>query len=105
VADGTSFREYLEDVHVELLAWMHKLNAETGVVNLAAAETWTDASLEVKRTLAAQDCTTSIPLCGCLDSRWLTRVCRRTLRSVSTAADDESGVTVRRSRRFLVDRG
>jgi hypothetical protein len=39
---------------------MHKLTAETGVVNLAAAEPWTAADLEVKRTLAAQDCTLRI---------------------------------------------
>ncbi|KAF1818761.1 cysteine proteinase [Dissoconium aciculare CBS 342.82] len=61
VANGDSAREALEDVHAELLAWMHKLNAETGVVNLAAAEGWAVADLEVKRVLAAHDYALYVP--------------------------------------------
>lgn len=93
MADGSSFREFLEDVHVELLAWMHKLNVETGVVNLAAGETWTAADLEVKRTLAAQDCELRTPH-WCREARQLIAARRLALRALPKAVDHESGVAV-----------
>lgn len=55
-SDGKNQREYLEDVTIELLAWMYKLSSETAVVNPAAAEGWPPAEHEVKRVLAVQGC-------------------------------------------------
>ncbi|KAK4540902.1 hypothetical protein LTR36_008844 [Oleoguttula mirabilis] len=53
-ADGSSQRELLEDVDLELLAWMFKISSETGSVNPAAADGWPSADRDVERTLAAQ---------------------------------------------------
>ncbi|KAI7287681.1 cysteine proteinase [Hortaea werneckii] len=53
-ADGTSHREFLEDVEIELLAWMYKLSADTGAANTAAAEGWPSAIRDLERTLSAQ---------------------------------------------------
>ena len=55
-ADGSSHRELLEDVEVELLAWMYKISTETGAVNPGAVEGWPSADRDVERTLAAQGC-------------------------------------------------
>lgn len=57
MADGTSHREFLEDVEIELLAWMYKLSADTGAANTAAAEGWPSAIRDLERTLSAQGCT------------------------------------------------
>lgn len=56
LAEGTTLREMLEDVQIELLAWMFKLSAETNVINPAAGESWLNAETDIKRTLAAQGC-------------------------------------------------
>ncbi|KAK5125256.1 hypothetical protein LTR85_000932 [Meristemomyces frigidus] len=53
-ADGSSQRELLEDVEVELLSWMFKTSSETGAVNPAATDGWPSADRDVERTLAAQ---------------------------------------------------
>jgi hypothetical protein len=84
----------LEDVHAELLAWMHKLNAETGVINLAAAEGWAVADLEVKRVLAAHDCMLYYLLLCCDEADQLTQACRCALRSFPKTVDDESRTPV-----------
>lgn len=56
-ADGSSHREFLEDVEIELLAWMNKLASDTGAPNPAAGEGWSSAVRDLERVLAAQGCT------------------------------------------------
>ncbi|KXT13990.1 hypothetical protein AC579_8847 [Pseudocercospora musae] len=54
-ADGSSFRELLEDCEAELLALIYKLAADNpSLVNPAAAEGWPLADRDVERVLAAQ---------------------------------------------------
>lgn len=55
-ADGSSPRELLEDIEIELATVMFKVALETGSVNPAAAEGWPSANRDVERTLAAQGC-------------------------------------------------
>ncbi|KAK5130073.1 hypothetical protein LTR08_002506 [Meristemomyces frigidus] len=52
-ADGSSQRELLEDVELELLAWTSKIAIETGSAN-TATEGWPSANLDIERTLASQ---------------------------------------------------
>lgn len=54
-ADGDSERELLEDVEIELLAWMKKIAAETGGV-VPTPEGWPSAERDIERTLGAQGC-------------------------------------------------
>lgn len=58
-ADGDSERELLEDVEIELLAWMFRIAAETGAVN-PSTEPWQSADRDIERTLAAQGCESSV---------------------------------------------
>ncbi|KAI5361757.1 putative ubiquitin specific protease, UCH repeated domain-containing protein [Septoria linicola] len=53
-ADGSSHREALEDVEIELKALMIKAAADTNAVNPLASESWSPADRDVERTLAAQ---------------------------------------------------
>lgn len=55
-ADGSSQRELLEDVELELLSWSFKVASETGAINPAASEGWPAAERDIERTLAAQGC-------------------------------------------------
>lgn len=55
-ADGSTQREQLDDVMVELLALMSKLAAQEGHINPDAAEQWSSANRDIERTLAAQGC-------------------------------------------------
>jgi ubiquitin carboxyl-terminal hydrolase 25 len=55
-ADGSSQREELEDVEIELTAWMYKIAAETGGINPAAVEGWPSADRDLQRLLAMQGC-------------------------------------------------
>lgn len=54
-SDGSSERELLEDVEIELLGWMLRIAAETGAV-MPVMETWPSADGDIERTLAAQGC-------------------------------------------------
>ena len=56
-ADASTPREMLEDVEIELLAWMYQLSSETGLINPSANEGWPSAERDIERTLAAQGCT------------------------------------------------
>lgn len=49
-------REVLEDVELELAAWMASIAQETRDVNPAASEGWPSADKDIERTLAAQGC-------------------------------------------------
>ncbi|KAK3720578.1 ubiquitin-specific protease ubp2 [Vermiconidia calcicola] len=51
--DEHNQREMLEDVEIELLAWMYKLSSEQGLVNPCAGESMSSANMDVERTLAA----------------------------------------------------
>jgi len=55
-ADGSSSRELLEDLEIELVAWMSRISSETGALNPAAAEGWASANRDLERTLAAMGC-------------------------------------------------
>lgn len=55
-ADGSHLREVLEDVELELAAWMARIAQETRDVNPAASEGWASADKDIERTLAAQGC-------------------------------------------------
>ena len=55
-ADGSSERELLEDVEIELFLWMHKLASEYGMVNPHATEVFSSADRDIERTLGAQGC-------------------------------------------------
>lgn len=55
-ADGSSLRELLEDVEMELRALLSKTAAQTGLTDPAASEGWPSADHDVERTLAAQGC-------------------------------------------------
>jgi ubiquitin carboxyl-terminal hydrolase 25/28 len=55
-ADGSTLREYLEDIVVELLALISKIASEYCLPNPAASEGWSSADRDVERTLAAQGC-------------------------------------------------
>ncbi|KXL44515.1 hypothetical protein M433DRAFT_4966 [Acidomyces richmondensis BFW] len=52
-ADGSSPRELLEDLEIELAAWMSRISSETGALNPAAAEGWPSADRDLERTLGA----------------------------------------------------
>ena len=57
-ADGSSEREHLEDVELELLLYMHKLAAEKGMtIPPGNDDGLASADKDVERTLAAQSCT------------------------------------------------
>jgi hypothetical protein len=69
-ADGSSLREYLEDVEMELLLRMHKLVSDYGMINPHASEVLSSADRDIERTLGAQGCTfdhTSLPVCLIVD--------------------------------------
>ncbi|KAF2764303.1 cysteine proteinase [Teratosphaeria nubilosa] len=56
-ADGSSLRELLEDVEMELTAWFYKISSETGLPNPALMDGgggWPPANRDLERTLAAQ---------------------------------------------------
>ena len=55
LADGSSERELLEDVEIELLGWMKRIAAETGAV-VPTSDQWPSADRDIERTLAAQGC-------------------------------------------------
>lgn len=55
LADGSSERELLEDTEMELLAWMQRVAAETGVL-VPSGEGWPSAERDIERTLGAQGC-------------------------------------------------
>lgn len=57
-ADGSSHREFLEDVEIELHCWMAKLSAEFSLVNPTAGETLSSANRDIERVIAAQGCKT-----------------------------------------------
>jgi hypothetical protein len=59
-ADGSSLREQLEDVEMELVALAWRTAAEMNVVNPVAGEGWHPAQRDLERILGMQGCK-SIP--------------------------------------------
>ena len=55
-ADGSTLRELLEDVEMELLALMIKTAAVTGIQLPANTESWPEADRDIPRTLSAEGC-------------------------------------------------
>lgn len=55
-ADGRSHRELLEDVEIELVAWMFKISADTGLVNPVVTQGWPPANRDMERILGGQMC-------------------------------------------------
>ena len=61
IADRTNLpddahRMYLEDVELELLAYMHTLASTTGGTTNTELGEWTSANRDIERTLQAQGC-------------------------------------------------
>lgn len=55
-ANGSSLREQLEDVEMELLALTWRTAAEMNVVNPVAGEGWPSAQKDLERTLGCHGC-------------------------------------------------
>lgn len=55
-ADGSSTREYLEDVEAEAIAYVFKLSFDSGEMNPVAGRGWPSADREVERIMGAQNC-------------------------------------------------
>ena len=80
--DGSTGREMLEDVEIELLACMFELAAKQGHVNPASGEGWYSANRDIERTLAAQGCTSHYNVFG-TKPRTKCGACRLPPRSVT----------------------
>jgi ubiquitin carboxyl-terminal hydrolase 25/28 len=55
-ADGSSMREQLEDVEMELIALALKTAADNNSVNPVAGEGWHSAQMDLERVLGSHDC-------------------------------------------------
>jgi len=62
-ANGSSLREELEDVEMELTALAWRTAAEMNVVNPVAGEGWHSAQRDLERVLGTQGCKCLFPVC------------------------------------------
>jgi ubiquitin carboxyl-terminal hydrolase 25/28 len=64
-ADGSSPRELLEDVEMELLALTYRTAAEMNVVNPSAGEGWSTAQRDLERVLGSHGCNSTLRCLTC----------------------------------------